>query len=198
MSTLLEEVEHSDAGEWNVPDGYELVDGQLVEMPMGAESGLVAGKLYLKLAVHCEAHPVGLALPGDIGFRCFPHRPRLLRKPDGSFIKRDRLVNNRVPPGDIAITPDLAFEAVSPNDVAESVQEKVLDYLRAGVRLVWVIYPLGRTAVAYSPGGAARWIDETGELDGGDVVTGFRCPLRDILQAPEPGQVSDGVPPAGE
>jgi Uma2 family endonuclease len=198
MSMLLDEAEQPDAEDWNVPEGFELVDGRLVEMPMGAESGLVAGKLYLKLAAHCEAYPVGLALPGDIGFRCFPHRRRLLRKPDGSFIRRDRLVNNRVPSGDISIAPDLAVEAVSPNDIAESVQEKVLDYLRAGVRLGWVIYPLSRTAVAYSPGGAGRWIDETGELDGGDVVTGFRCQLRDILQPPEPGAVIDGVPPLTE
>jgi len=186
MSMLLDEAEHPDAAEWDVPDGFELVDGRLVEMPMGAESGRVAGKLYYKLEAYCEANPVGTPLPGDIGFRCFPHRPRLLRKPDGSFIRRERLPGNRVPAGDLRIAPDLAVESISPNDLAEDVMEKVDDYLAAGVQLVWLIYPLSRRAVVFGPNGFGQWISEAGELDGRDVVPGFRCKLVDILQSPDP------------
>ena len=186
MSMLLDEAEGPEPGEWDVPDGYELVDGRLVEMPMGAESGRVAGKLYHKLEAYCEANPVGTPLPADIGFRCFPHRPRLLRKPDASFIRRDRLPGNRVPAGDLTLAPDLAVESISPNDLAEAVMEKVGDYLAAGVQLVWVIYPVRRRAVAFGPNGFAQWIDESGELDGRDVVPGFRCKLGDILQPPDP------------
>jgi Uma2 family endonuclease len=191
MSALLDEAERPEAGEWDVPDGYELVDGRLVEMPMGAESSRVAGKLYYKLEAYCEANPVGTPLPGDIGFRCFPHRPRLLRKPDGSFIRRDRLPDNRVSAGDLTIAPDLAIESVSPNDLAEAVMEKVNDYLTAGVQLVWVLYPVSRRAVVFAPTGVAQWINESGELDGRDVVPGFRCRLADVLQSPEPSGPSE-------
>jgi Uma2 family endonuclease len=198
MSMVIERADHAAKEEWLVPDGYELVDGQLVEMPMGAESGRVAGELYRRMAAHCDATGIGIALPGDIGFRCFPHRPRLLRKPDGSFLRAERLVNGRVPTGDIAFPPDLTVEAVSPNELAEALEEKVSDYLTAGTRLVWVIYPILRKAVAYAPGGGATWIDETGELDGRDVIPGFRCKLRDILQPPDPEASIGEDAPASE
>jgi Uma2 family endonuclease len=197
MSMLLDEAERPDAEEWDVPEGFELVDGRLVEMPMGAESGRVAGKLYHRLEAHCEANPVGIPLPADIGFRCFPNRPRLLRKPDGSFFRPGRLPGDRVPAGDITIAPDLAVGAVSPNDLAEAVMEKVDDYLTAGVQVVWVIYPVRRRAVAFGPNGFSQWVDESGELDGRDVIPGFRCKLGDILQPPDPagGPLSDGTGP---
>lgn len=186
MSALLVEAERTDVTEWNVPDGFELIDGQLVEMPMGAESGRVAGKLYYKLEAYCEANPVGVPLPSDIGFRCFPNRPRLLRKPDGSFFRSGRLPDDEVPPGDLMIAPDLVIESISPNELADTVIEKVGDYLAAGVSLVWVIYPARRRAVTFAPGGVSQWIDEAGDLDGRDIVPGFRCRLGAILQAPRP------------
>jgi Uma2 family endonuclease len=186
MSMLLDEADRPEASEWDVPEGYELVDGQLVEKPMGAESGLVAGELYRRLAAHCDANGSGKALPAEIGFRCFPHRPRLLRKPDGSFFRSGRLPGNRVPPGDITIAPDLVIESISPNELADAVIEKVEDYLAADVKLIWIIYPARRRAVSFAPNGFSQWIDESGELDGRDVVPGFRCRLSEILQPPAP------------
>lgn len=198
MSMLLDEAERPATGEWDVPDGYELVDGQLVEKPMGAESGRAAGKLYYKLEAHCETHPVGIALPAEIGFRCFPQRPRLLRKPDGSFFRTGRLPGDRVPAGDILIAPDLVIESISPNELADTVIERVEDYLAAGVGLIWVVYPARRRAVVYGPNGFSQWLDESGELDGRDVVPGFRCRLGDILQPPDTtGPSETGAPDSG-
>ena len=158
---------------------------------MGAESGLVAGELYRRLAAYCDANGSGKALPAEIGFRCFPHRPRLLRKPDGSYFRSGRLPGNRVPAGDILIAPDLVIESISPNELADTVIEKTEDYLAAGVNLVWIIYPARRRAVSFAPNGFSQWIDEAGELDGRDVVPGFRCRLGDILQTPDPAGSSE-------
>lgn len=185
MSAVLTRPGQPDTDEWDVPDGYELIDGLLVETPVGAESGLVAGELYHRLRTYLDTNPIGKAIPGDIGFRCFPHRPRLLRKPDASYFAGGRLPGNLVPKGDIRIFPDLAVEVISPNDLAEAVQEKIEDYLAAGVRLIWIIYPTQRTATAYSPG-PCTYVPRGGELDGDDVIPGFRCKLEDILQPPGP------------
>jgi Uma2 family endonuclease len=64
--------------------------------------------------------------------------------------------------------------------------EKVVDYLTAGVRLVWVVHPTARMAVVYRPAGTAAWVLDQGELDGEDVVPGFRCRLSEVLLPPEP------------
>jgi Uma2 family endonuclease len=199
MSTLLDEAERSGAEEWNVPDGYELIDGQLVEMPMGVESAYVGGELHRRLSNHCVTDNLGWVLPSDAGYRCFPHRPRLLRKPDVSFVRAGRFPGDRPPRGDSRLAPDLVVEVVSPNDLAEDVQEKVADYLSAAVHLIWVVYPSSRMAIEYRPGGAAGWVTEQGELDGRDVVPGFRCRLSDVLlPAQPPAEGTDGAASGGE
>jgi Uma2 family endonuclease len=190
MSAILTRPGLLDADEWDVPDGYELIDGRLVETPVGAESSLVAGQIYRRIAAFLDTRPLGVALPGDVGYRCFPHRPRLLRKPDASYIAGGRLAGNRVPTGDFRIAPDLVVEVVSPNDLAEAVQEKIDDYLAAGVRLIWIIYPTQRTATVYSPTTCA-YVPRGGELSGGDVIPGFQCRLEDILQPPNPSGSDD-------
>jgi Uma2 family endonuclease len=186
MNMLLDELDRPDAEDWNVPDGFEMIDGQLVEIPMGAESAFVGGELHRRLANHSVAGKLGWVLPSDTGYRCFPHRPNLLRKPDVSFVRQGRFPGDRPPRGDCRLAPDLAVEVVSPNDLAEAIHDKVVDYLKASVRLVWVVYPTARMAVAYRAGGVASWVSDQGDLDGEDVIPGFRCRLAEVLLPPEP------------
>jgi Uma2 family endonuclease len=185
MNTLLTPDNSPTAEEWNVPEGYELVDGRLVELNMGNEAAWVENRIGARLDTFASARSLGWVLGSEAGYRCFPHRPRLLRKPDVSFVRAGRFPGDRPPRGDSRIAPDLAVEVVSPNDLAESIQEKVVDYLTAGVPLVWVVYPTARMAIVYRPGGAA-WVSDQGELDGEDVIPGFRCRLADVLLPPEP------------
>jgi Uma2 family endonuclease len=179
-----------------MPDGksYELVDGQLVKRQMGAESSLVGGSLYLSLAPFCKEHDLGMVWPADNGYQCFPHAPGLVRRPDISFVRRGRLPGDVPPKGWIRIPPDLAVEVVSPKDSAEELEEKLDDYEKAGVRLVWVIYPEARKARIYRLDGPDGKLSEHGELSGEDVIPGFRCPLREILPRRAPTGEPTGAP----
>ena len=80
---------------------------------------------------------------------CFPDAPAKVRKPDASFIRRGRLPGEALPDGFCPIPPDVAAEVVSPNDLAYEVDEKVGEWLRAGVRLVWVINPRARIVAVH-------------------------------------------------
>lgn len=42
---------------------------------------------------------------------------------------------------DDAISPDLVVEVISNNDLIVDVDEKREEYHRAGVRLIWIVYP---------------------------------------------------------
>jgi Uma2 family endonuclease len=181
-----------------LPDGknYELVDGRLVERNMGAESSHVGGKLYSRLDRFCEDHDQGIVWPADNGFQCFPHAPSLVRKPDVSFVKKGRLPGDVSPKGWIRIPPDLAVEVISPNDTAEQLEEKLDDYDKAGVPLVWVIYPEARKARVFRIDGPPAVLAEDDELSGEDIIPGFRCPLSEILPRRAPAGEPD-VPPAG-
>ena len=76
---------------------------------------------------------------------------------------------------------DLAVEAVSPNESAEAVQEKLRDYFTAGTRLVWVLFPALRSAHAYSSPTEVQILEGEDRPSGGDVVPGFSCRLHELF-----------------
>jgi Uma2 family endonuclease len=166
-----------------MPDGksYELVDGQLVERNIGAESSWVGGRLHSRLDRFCEEHAVGWALPADNGFQCFPHKPGLVRKPDVSLVRYGRLPDEVLPEGWIEIPPDLAVEVVSPNDQTYALEEKLDDYEKVDVPLIWVINPQSRKVMVYRADGSVSRLLESDELSGEDVIPGFRCPVRELF-----------------
>ncbi len=165
---------------------FELVDGQLVECKMGAESSWVGVRLSSRLGRFCEEHDLGWIFPADNGYQCFPHAPRLVRRPDVSFVGYGRLAGGVLPRGWIKIRPDLAVEVVSPNDTAEELDEKLDDYERAGIPLIWVVFPKSRTVKVYRVDGSCRRVREGDDLSGEDIIPGFRCPVREIFPQHEP------------
>jgi len=186
-----------------MPDGksYELVDGQLVERNMGAKSSWVGGRLLVRLEGFCEEHSLGWVFPADNGFQCFSHKPGLVRKPDVSFVRYGRLPGEMLPEGWIKIPPDLAVEVVSPNDEIEELEEKLDDYQKAGVPLIWVIHPKSRSVMVHRHDGSASRLLESDELSGEDVIPGFRCKVEDFFPKPPPAEAhgptaSDVVSPS--
>jgi Uma2 family endonuclease len=155
---------------------YELIDGQWVEKEMGVRASRIAALLIRLLDQHAEAQGAGLVFDSECGYRAFPHAPKLTRYPDVSFVRRGRLPAV-LPEGAFDIAPDLAVEVISPNDLAEGIEERLMDFLRAGVPLVWVIYPTSRCARVLRAGGAARQLTGEDELQGEDVLPGFVCRL---------------------
>jgi Uma2 family endonuclease len=166
-----------------MPDGerYELVNGDLVERNMGWEASWIGGRLHHVLSRFCDTNLLAWVAPADASYQCFPDDPSKVRRPDVSVIRRDRLSADLFPQGHCLLVPDLAAEVVSPNDFYSEVEEKVVEYLRAGVRLVWVINPRTRTVRVHRRDGTVTDLDETAELDGEDVLPGFRCPVRELF-----------------
>ena len=172
-----------------MPDGerYELVDGQLVEIDMGALSSWVGGNLYAKLHAYAGNGKNGWAFPADNGIQCFPHDPERVRRPDASFVRRGRFPNEQIPEGFVRIVPDVVAEVVSPNDNYYAVDQKVWEYLEVGVKLVWVINPHKRTVMAYrGPKGDTSLSRAEDELTGGDVLPGFHCHVSELFPPAEP------------
>lgn len=59
--------------------------------------------------------------------------------------------------------------------------DRVGEYLEAGVRVVWLIDPENSKAVVYRSLTDVREVGLDEYLEGGDVLPGFRCLLREIL-----------------
>ena len=102
-----------------------------------------------------------------------------VRAPDVAFVARQRLAH--IPDeGYAELAPDWVAEIVSPNDRPGEVLEKVGQWLGAGVRVVWVLDQKRGDARIYRADGTVSTVEPDGELNGEDVLPGFRCPLRDI------------------
>ena len=79
------------------------------------------------------------------------------------------------------LAPDWVAEIVLPTDRPGEVLEKVGQWLGAGVRVVWVLDQVRRNGRIYRADGTVSTVEPDGELNGEDVLPGFRCPLREIL-----------------
>ena len=160
-------------------DGFksELVEGRLIRMtPAGSLHGRLIVRLSTALDSFVEEHDLGAVFAADTGFR-LASAPDTVRAPDVSFVRKDRVPDTGLPAGYWPGPPDLAVEVVSPSDSTAEVESKVQEYLRKGVRLVWVVVPSKRAVAVHRPSAPSQILDETEALDGEEVVPGFRYPL---------------------
>jgi Uma2 family endonuclease len=160
---------------------FEFVNGQPVGVERGAEAEFIATLILRILSDYVDDHDLGWVFNSKTSYRCFPHDPSLVRIPDTSFVPKGRLPGERVPKGFITVTPDLAVEVVSPHDEAEELENKIHDYFKAGVRLVWVLYPETKTALVRRIDHTAAAIPAEGSLSGEAVVPGFTCALAEVF-----------------
>ena len=144
----------------------EVSGGYLVREPRpGALHGVVLWNV-LNLLREQEQAGYGRVI-AEAGF-VLRESPLVLRGPDAAFIVRARLPAT-VPQGFWTIAPDLAVEVLSPSNRASDIQQKVLEYLDAGVPLTWIIDPKSRTVNVYT-GSVGRLLKDTDTLDGGQVL----------------------------
>jgi len=148
---------------------------------MSTQASIVASRLVVKLSVFAEGHRLGEVVAETL-FGLTP-KSRRKHRPDGAFVSYKRWPEDRPAPttDPWPVVPELAIEVISPNDVAESVQEKVKEYLEAGVRLVWLVYPRLGWVVAYESMHKMRGFTIADDLDADPVLSGFRLPMRELF-----------------
>jgi Uma2 family endonuclease len=160
---------------------YEIIDGRRIEIPpSSAYSATIASRVLLKTGIFVDERSLGEVVC-ELLFRLpLDEDLKRSRRPDVAFVSYDRWPSDRPQPvRDNAwdVVPDLAVEVTSPNDLANAQQQKISEYFRAGVRLVWAFFPERRIVHVYEALDKIRVITESGILDGGSVLPGFQLPL---------------------
>lgn len=159
----------------------ELVDGVLVEKAMGNRESRLAFWLGIRLAEYVEKHNSGVLTGADGPYSLEDDQ---IRFPDVAFISWDN-----IPPDADPNTPmpdwtiSLAVEAISPGNTRGEMKRKLKDYFAAGVKLVWYIYPIERVVRVYTSEEDYQTLADADELDGGDVLPGFRVSVRELFDA---------------
>ena len=172
-----------------LPDGgkgYELVDGHLVEKPMSEESNCLGGWIAHLINSYAAPRRLGLVVPEQT-YRCFPNKPGQIRRPDVSFIRRERRPRGPERGGHTLEPPDLIVEVLSPGDEVISLQEKLDDYFSAAVPIVWIVNPVRRSVEVYTAGDPVPQILRGDAiLTGGAVLPEFTVRIEDIFTLFDP------------
>jgi Uma2 family endonuclease len=145
------------AGYEKLPDKegthYELDEGTLLMEPSPAlRHNLIRQRIAVQLTQFVRSHQLGVVV-GEMDFRLGTDT---VRNPDVAFITADHLRNIDPDHSPAEGTPALAVEVISTTNLAQDTAKKVRQYLDAGSRAVWLVYPALRLIEVHDSAGARR------------------------------------------
>jgi Uma2 family endonuclease len=164
---------------------YEIVHGQRVEVPlMSLTASRIATRLGVSLSRFAEEHKLGEVIIEGLFHLPLSDDLSKSRRPDVAYISFARIPTE--PPLDVEsdageLVPDLAIEVTSPSDPAEAQRAKVLEYFRAGVQRVLVVYPKLRVVDVFESATNVRVFGPDDTLVGDPLLPGFRLPLAQLF-----------------
>lgn len=162
-------------------EDYEVLDGVLVEREgMGRLHGRIGYDLGFELGLHIKPRRLGELYISDTNF-VLSRDPLVIVKADIAFVRANRLPPEPDSEGYLPVVPDLAVEVRSPSDRKGAVMRKIERYRQAGVPLVWLVESRPRQVQVFAAGQEPRTVGDDDELDGGDVLPGFRLPVAAIF-----------------
>ncbi|MSS71271.1 MAG: Uma2 family endonuclease [Candidatus Latescibacteria bacterium] len=163
------------------PGPCELAKGELIRM---APTGYGHGRLTVRIAVLLEQfvrpRDLGEVLGAETGFIVF-RDPDTVRAPDVMFVSKERLSGEIDPDHFLPFAPDLAVEVVSPSNLWSEIEEKVEEYLEAGVRMIWIVNPRTRSITVYRSRSQVQILGSEDTLAGEDVLPGFNASVAEIF-----------------
>jgi Uma2 family endonuclease len=163
----------------------ELIRGELREKPMTVRnqdhSRIEANVVYwLKDWLRKQTPPRGAVYCGEVGCR-------LRRNPDttvgidvvyaGPELSAHRSPDTTLIDG----VPVLAVEILSPSSTEEEINEKLQEYLDAGVASVWIIDPFLQTVQVVRPGVGPELFNIHQEVSGEPYLPGFRLVVTEVF-----------------
>ncbi len=181
LMTVAEYAEWGERPE-NADRRTELVDGEVIDVPPAGEIHCHVIWLVVRLLNrYIDARGQGSLLLNDSGF-VVSRNPGTVRGIDVLFFAESptaplqKLYTAR--------KPTLCVEVVSPSDRPGQLQKRVTQYLKAGVPLVWVVYPEIEAVVVHRPDAVAEVFPTDAELVAEPELPGFACRVSALFDMP--------------
>lgn len=162
---------------------FEIIDGERVELPpMSFYACIIASRLLGEISSFAKAQNLGQAVMETLIRLALPVDRN--RRPDVAFISYKRWPKGK--PQSLRgnawdVVPELGIEVISPNDLGYDILVRLDEYFRAGMKLVWVVYPNVRVVYVYSSFTTVQVFARNDTLDGGEVLPGFRLALAELF-----------------
>ena len=159
---------------------YELIRGELIRKPL---RGHIHGRVVMDVAgplyQHVISNDLGIVYAAGTGF-LIHQNPDTVRAPDAAFVQQ-HVENASEIEGYWVGAPDLVVEVVSPTDSVGYVEDKIVEWIEAGSRMVWVVSSKLRTVTVYRSLTEITTLTERDTLDGNDVLPGFQMSITEVF-----------------
>lgn len=174
--------------------GYELVNGRIhppLSSPQLAPTqefmvpwqshGFICALIARLIGNFVFENRLGRVTSNDSWIRTAVN-PDSLRGPDVCYFSYDRLPPGKIPPGLLAVNPDLVVEVRSPSDSWTEMFTKVGEYLRAGIRAVVILDEETSTASVYRPQALQQTFLATETLTIPEILPGFSVAVGTLFE----------------
>jgi len=155
--------------------------GELIQMsPTGWVTGSKNSRLISRFVVWNESVTPerGLVFDSSTGFR-LPNGA--IRSPDVSWIAKERSALLTTTQTFAPLAPDFVLELMSETDNLKDTQEKMAEYIAAGVRLGWLLNPYTKTVEIYRPRQDRQVLVNPVTLSGENILADFVLDLTKIF-----------------
>ncbi len=158
---------------------FELIGGEIVEVPSNPYVSMVAGWILTVLNVFVRENRLGYVTGADGGYMVNGD----VYAPDVGFIslaRQEKLVRKGFNPN----PPDLAVEVISdPSSSKEqtTLRRKIVNYLAAGT-VIWVVDADAETIEVYVSGQRTQIYGVGDTVPGGAVLPGFELDVTAVFQ----------------
>ena len=156
---------------------FEIIEGKVIPLaPTKPIHGLVAGKVFLMLALYAQQHKLGRVFAAETGFFTRGDK-KTVRAPDVAFVSYQKIPAGELPGDFLSVAPELAVEVVSPGDRAGEIETKTREWLDFGAALVWIVYPEAKRVHVCTIGNQIHVLSTTDKIDGGSILPGFEAAI---------------------
>ena len=162
--------------EWEPEDGfkYEWNDGELIQF-----NGMDRKQIYIYILINKLFNKKGY---GETGTLICEYDTMLtgiqMRRPDIAYLSDEEA--KRVNEGEDVI-PAFVIEVISTNDKPYKIEEKLTEYFKAGVKVVWNIYPETKLIYVYTSRKIVKICMEDDVCSAAPVLPGFEIMVSAIF-----------------
>jgi Uma2 family endonuclease len=166
----------------------ELVDGTLVEKPLGWLESLLGAVLIQWLGNYVAGKNLGVVTGADGFTELYSDT---VRGPDVAFVSWDRLPGGKLPTSALpSLVPNFVIEILSKGNTYGEMSRKRREYFHPGVELMWMVDHRNRTITVYRTSQRFEVIRDGEMIDGAPVLPDWKFNTADFFA------VLDQQPPA--
>lgn len=167
--------------EWEPNDGYkyEWNDGEIIKTEKIKKKHLALIRRLQQLFFHTISFTKGAALIMEQDVMLTGIQ---MRRPDLAYFSGEQIDNSLT--SDEEPIPAFLIEIVSPSDDAEKVEEKLAEYFKSTVQVVWHIYPENQVVYVYTSRKSVKICTDHDICSASPVLPDFEITTNELFALP--------------